>query len=167
MFCFFKNKIGRYDPDDGYSVCGAYQLLTSTDAHDTTTTSDLIWHKQVHLKVSVMAWRLLRNRLPTKDNLVMQHIIPPDASLCVTGCGGVETRHHLFLSFPVFAPLWSLVRSWIGIFSADLLVLHDHFLQFTYSAGGSRARCFFMQLLWLCYIWVVWHERNNKIFKAT
>ncbi|KAK2423985.1 hypothetical protein QL285_034394 [Trifolium repens] len=113
-----------------------------------------------------MAWRLLRNRLPTKGNLVRRHIIPPDASLCVIGYGGVETAHHLFLSCPVFAPLWSLVPSWIGISSAYLLMLHDHFFQFTYSAGGSRARRSFMQLLWLCCIWVIWHERNNRIFKA-
>jgi hypothetical protein len=120
----------------------------------------------VPLKVSVMTWRLLRNRLPTKYNLVRRHIISSDASLCVTGCGGVETAHHLFLSCPVFASLWSLVRSWIGISSADPLVLHDHFLQFTNSAGGSRVCRLFIQLLWLYCIWVVWHERNNRIFKA-
>jgi hypothetical protein len=158
--------VWRYDPNGGYSVRGAYQLLTATDVQDTTTTSYLIWHKQVPLKVLVMTWRLFRNRLPTKDNLVRRHIIPPDAGLYVTGCGGVETAHHLFLSCLVFAPLWSLVRSWIGISSVDPLVLHDHFLQFTYSADGSRARRFFMQMLWLCCIWVVWHERNNRIFKA-
>jgi hypothetical protein len=101
--------VWRYDPDDGYSVRGAYKILTELDAQDTADTSDLIWHKQVPLKVSVMAWRLLRNRLPTKDNLVRRHIIPPDAGMCVTGCGGVETTHHLFLSCPVFSPLWSLV----------------------------------------------------------
>ncbi|GAU18664.1 hypothetical protein TSUD_124970 [Trifolium subterraneum] len=31
--------------------------------------ADLIWHKHVPLKVSIVAWRLLRDRLPTKDNL--------------------------------------------------------------------------------------------------
>ncbi|CAJ2641136.1 unnamed protein product [Trifolium pratense] len=31
---------------------------------------NLIWHSQVSLKVSISAWRLLRDRLPTKDNLV-------------------------------------------------------------------------------------------------
>jgi hypothetical protein len=139
-------------PDGGYSVRGAYKILTALGDLDTTVTSDLIRHQQVLLKVSVMAWRLLRNRLPTKDNLVRRHIIPPDASMCVTGCGGVETVHHLFLSCPGFAPLWSLVRFWVGTSSADPLVLHDNFLQFTYSAGGSRAHRFFMQLLWLCCI---------------
>jgi hypothetical protein len=61
-------------------------------------TSNLIWHKQVPLKVSVIAWRLLRNRFSTKDNLVRRHIIPPDASIC-TGCGGAETAHHFSRRF--------------------------------------------------------------------
>jgi hypothetical protein len=59
-----------------------------------------------------------------------RHIIHPDAGLCVTGCGGVETAHHLFLSCPVFAPLWNLIRSWVGTYSAGPSLLHDHFLQF-------------------------------------
>jgi hypothetical protein len=118
------------------------------------------------LKVSMLAWRLLRNRLLTKDNLVRRHITHHDAGLCVTGCGGVETAYHLFLFCPVFAPLWSLVRSWVGVSSADSLSIHDHFLQFVYSAGGSQERLFFVQLLCLCCIWVVWLERNNIIFKA-
>jgi hypothetical protein len=65
-----------------------------------------------------------------------------------------------------FAPLWSLVQSWVGVSSADPLSIHDQFLPFVYSAGGSRARHFFMQLLWLYCIWVVWHQRNKRIFKA-
>jgi len=28
-----------------------------------------LWHKDVPLKVTLFAWRLFRNRLPTKDNL--------------------------------------------------------------------------------------------------
>jgi hypothetical protein len=85
--------------------------------------TDLIWHKQVPLKVSVLAWRLLYNRLPTRDNLVRRHIIAYDAQLCVIGCGGVKTAHHLFMSCPVLASLWCLVRNWVGISAADLFLI--------------------------------------------
>ncbi|GAU32087.1 hypothetical protein TSUD_152920 [Trifolium subterraneum] len=57
---------------------------------------------EVPLKVSVAAWRLLRNRLPTKDNLVLRHIIPQGAHLCVAGCGAPETAQHLRPSCPPF-----------------------------------------------------------------
>jgi hypothetical protein len=47
--------VWQYDPDGGYSVRGAYKILTTLDGQNTTDTSDLIWHKQVLLKVSVLA----------------------------------------------------------------------------------------------------------------
>jgi hypothetical protein len=123
-------------------------------------------HKHVPLKVSVLAWWLLRNRLPTQDHFVRRHIIAPDSQLCATGCGGEETVHHMFLSCPTVAPLWHLIRGWVGISTADPYLLRDHFVQFVHSAGGTHTRHLFMQLLWLYCIWVVWHEWNNRIFKA-
>jgi hypothetical protein len=58
------------DPRHGYSVRGAYRFLTTAgDLGDRHQTID-IWHQQIPSKVSVFVWRLLRNRLPTKDNLV-------------------------------------------------------------------------------------------------
>jgi len=33
------------------------------------------WHKDVLLNLSLFAWRLFRNRLPTKDNLSRRHNI--------------------------------------------------------------------------------------------
>jgi hypothetical protein len=97
---------------------------------------------------------------------VRRYIIAQDAHFCVTGCGKVETARHLFFICPIFAPLWGLVRRWVGISSADPFLVHDQFVQFIHSTGGSRARRSFLQLLWLCIIWVVWYERNSRIFKA-
>jgi hypothetical protein len=118
------------------SVRGAYNLLTIQDPHGVEAISDLIWQKQVPFKVSVFAWRLIRNRLPIKDNLVICNIISHDSQFCVTGCGGLEIAHHLFHSCIPFAPLWCMVRSWIGISSADSDLLQDHLVQFIHSSGG-------------------------------
>ncbi|MCI64586.1 heat-shock protein, partial [Trifolium medium] len=40
----------RLDPVRGYSVRGAYQLLTSLPFDSLDAAADLIWHKQVPLK---------------------------------------------------------------------------------------------------------------------
>ncbi|PNX58123.1 cysteine-rich receptor-like protein kinase, partial [Trifolium pratense] len=60
----------RTDLEDGYTVRGAYQFLTTQEAVTLDAASGLIWHRQVPLKVSICAWRLLRDRLPTKANLL-------------------------------------------------------------------------------------------------
>ncbi|MCI61632.1 helicase-like protein, partial [Trifolium medium] len=44
------------DPDAGYTVRGAYQLLTSQDSVTLSAAEELIWHSQVPLKVSILAW---------------------------------------------------------------------------------------------------------------
>ncbi|KAK2396184.1 hypothetical protein QL285_057850 [Trifolium repens] len=41
------------DPDRGYSVCGAYQLLTSQQSIVLDVAEDLIRHNQTPLKVSI------------------------------------------------------------------------------------------------------------------
>jgi hypothetical protein len=60
-------------------------------------------------KVSIFAWRLLRDRLPTRVNLAARGILTPEAHMCVSSCGGVESAQHLFLSCNFFGSLWSLV----------------------------------------------------------
>jgi hypothetical protein len=127
----------------------------------------LIWHPQIPLKVSIFAWRLLRNRLPTKANLVARGILPTTAQLCVSGCGEVDSAHHLFLVCGTFGPLSALVRSWIGTPVVEHTSLRDHLVQFTSSAGGSRARRSFMQLIWLACAWAVWTERNHRLFRGS
>ena len=152
------------DPSHGYTVRGAYSLLTSQVPRVDDTALDLVWHKQVPLKVSVFAWRLVRDRLPTKTNLVARRVLSADRSLCVAGCGHPETAQHLFLLCDTFSVLWHMLRVWIGCCGVDANNIFDHFLQFTNVAGGGNARRSFMQLLWLLCAWVVWNERNNRLF---
>jgi hypothetical protein len=141
----------RLDLDRGYSVRGAYQLLTSHPPISLDVIAGFFfWHKQVPLKVFVFAWRLLRDRLPTKTNLANRGIIPLEAQSCVSGCGDMESAQHLFISRNIFGSLWSPVRSWIGMSSVDPQNFPDHFLQFTFSYGGPRARRSFLQLFGSC-----------------
>ncbi|GAU23422.1 hypothetical protein TSUD_331200 [Trifolium subterraneum] len=106
-----------------------------------------------------------RYRLSTKANLVTRGIIPPTTHFCVTGCGAIESAHHLFISCSIFGSLWPLVCSWIDITLEDFI--HDHFVQFMSSASGSRKRRSFLQLIWLACVWVVWTERNHRLFRGS
>jgi hypothetical protein len=155
------------DIDSGYTVRGAYQLLTSQTSASLDDAGKLIWHPQVPLKVSILAWRLLRDRLPTKTNLVARGILSPAAHFCVSGCGEAESAHHLFHSCVTFGSIWALVHSWIDIPMVAYTTLRDHFVQFSFLAGGSRARRSFLQLIWLACVWVVWTERNHRLFRGS
>lgn len=139
-------------PIGGYSVRGVYHLLTSQDSIQNETATDLIWHKQVPLKVSIFAWRLLRDRLPTKSNLLHRGIISADYYVCTTGYGHLETAHHLFLSCSMFGSLWHGVQSWIGISGVDPYSISDHLSQFWWFESLSLISTACMATLGLYYV---------------
>jgi hypothetical protein len=93
--------------------------MTSQDSVTLDAAEDLIWHAPVPLKVSIFAWRLLRDKLPTKANLVSRGILSSATHLCVSGCGEAESAHHLFISCGTFGSIWALVRMWISILVVD------------------------------------------------
>jgi len=92
-------------------------------------------------------------------------VIDTDASLCVSGCGQVEDARNLFLSCTCIGSLWPLVRFWIGFNGVDHQDISDHFIQFTNYTGGLKSRRSFLQLIWLLTAWILWNERNNRLFK--
>jgi len=103
-----------------------------------------IWHKDVPLKVVVFAWRLFRDRLPTKDNLLRRGVITHDSRMCVAGCDFVESSSHLFLHCNIFGSVWHLIYSWIWIlvtnpFSLALVVESER-------SGAQFYRLYGMQL---------------------
>ena len=107
------------DPLAGYTVRGAFRTLTNGAPlnHDVHLFyDDLLWRKDVPLKVLIFACRLFRNRLPTKVNLFRRGIIQYEDQMCVGGCGVQETNEHLFLNCGVFAQLWQLVRNWLHVY---------------------------------------------------
>lgn len=73
------------DPSKGYTVRGVYHLLTTVDQF-------------VHLEVTLFVWRLLRNWIPTKDNLFKRGILQQNSQLYVIVCGVVESVVVLFFS---------------------------------------------------------------------
>jgi hypothetical protein len=76
-------------------------LLAQVEPIARSDYSDIIWNKAASLKVSPLAWCLLRNRIPTKNNLVNK-VSFSLLKLCVGGCGMEENVDHLFLGCDFF-----------------------------------------------------------------
>jgi len=153
------------DPTGGYSVRGAYRILTNRIPSHDAISSNLLWHQDVPLKVSVFAWRLFRNRLPTKVNLFSKGIISHESQLCVGGCGLLETKNHLFLECSFFGTIWQLVRHWLVVHSADSSIIMNHFSQFDNLLGFSKLRISFMLVFLFATSLVIWKEIHDRIFR--
>jgi len=123
----------------------------------------LIWNKEITLKFSLFVWRLLHNRIPTKDNLHGCGILQHHSQFCTNGCGLEKLAGHLFLSCPHFGWIWLLLRQWLGISSLDPLCLSDHSLQYSQIGENSKSLRSVLNLILFSYVWVIWKERNNII----
>ena len=155
------------DPIHGYMARGAYQLLTYRGDMVDMSLIDDVWHKHVSSKVSLLVWRILRNRIPTKDNMVVCDVIPSTDMSCPLGCDSIESVTHLFLHCTLSVDFWALVWNWLGISFVRAGELRHHFTQFTRMAGMPIYSHLFFRVIWFATIWVLWKERNNRIFQNT
>lgn len=80
-----------------YSVKGVYHILIQEEHHVCTSFMKLIWNKATPLKVSLFAWRIMNERISTKDNLVRRKVFCYDSLACPSGCGKEKIINHLFL----------------------------------------------------------------------
>jgi hypothetical protein len=147
-----------------YSVHSAYKLLTFQPPTDSVVSASSLWNKDVPLKVVLFAWRLFRDRLPTKNNLIRRGVITIDAQLCADGCGSEETFDHLFLHCNIFGTIWHYIYRWLNFSYVTPFDVGDHFIQFTALGGLAKTRQSILQVVWFATSWEIWKERNNKIF---
>ncbi|XP_024628642.1 uncharacterized protein [Medicago truncatula] len=107
------------DPSRGYTVREAYRFLTDNGNAGNRTLVEDVWHKSIPTKVSVFVWRLFRNRLPTRDNLVHRRVLLIADSVCVSGdirrhftqfsnLVGLPRATHYFLKVIWFAYVWAI-----------------------------------------------------------
>lgn len=108
----------------------------------------------------MFVWRLLHNRLPTEVNLMQRHVLLQTHTACIS-----ETATHLFLHCDIFGSLWSHVWRWLHLSLVLPADIRQFFIQFTFMAGSPRFTHSFLQIIWFASVWVLWKERNNRVFQ--
>lgn len=71
-----------------------------------------IWSKDIPPSKSLLAWRLMLNKLPTDDNLQSRGCLLP--SICSLCYKNAETCNHLFLECSYATHLWNWLASTIN-----------------------------------------------------
>ena len=153
------------DPIHGYSVRGTYCFLTAIDEQVVVGTNNDVWHKLVPTKVSLFAWRLLKDRISTRSNLVRRQVLQSNDNFCVGECGSFETTNHLFIGCDLFGNVWYLICHWLGFSFVSPGSIKDHYIQFINLAGLPRSSHYYLKVIWLACVWAVWKDSNNRVFK--
>ena len=119
----------------------------------------------VPLKVSIFAWRLGLNHLPSKDNLFKRRVLTEVEQGCSANCGLTEDRDHLFFQCDFYCKIWQLTGSWLGVSIAFHGNLMSHLTQFGGLGEFSTKVKYSLHIIWIAVVWVTWKERNHRIFQ--
>ena len=121
-----------------------------------------LWKLRIPAKTSIFAWRLIRDRLPTKSNLRRRHVEVSDL-MCPFCRNKEEDAVHLFFNCTKTLPLWWESLSWVNTSGAFPLNPRQHFLQYGNGMNGgiicNRWKCW-----WVTLTWSIWQQRNRITF---
>jgi len=121
----------------------------------------ILWLKEVSLKVSLFAWRLLHNRITTKDNLPRPHVLTINDHLCTGRCGCIEDTYHLFVSCVFYDNLWYLIYDWFefSLATSSNLLLH---LRHFFDLGGVSSKLnLTLKIIWLATAYFIFLKKQK------
>ena len=121
-----------------------------------------MWKLRVPSKVTIFAWRLLKDRLPTRGNLKKKRVELQEY-LCPFCRSAEENASHLFFQCSKIIPLWWEVASWVNLVGVFPHQPGHHFIQHFYGVyDGVHAHRW--QSWWLALTYTIWKHRNSIIF---
>ncbi|KAL5129477.1 hypothetical protein HKD37_U058137 [Glycine soja] len=150
-------------PTGMFSTNSAYNCLRSEQSlHQPNSGFRQLWEIKIPPAALSFAWRLLWDRLPSKDNLIIRQIVLQN-DLCPFCQSQVESASHLFFTCYKVMPLWWEFNSWVK----EDRVLHskpmDNFLQHC-SLVGSRNSNRRRKIWWIAATKSIWSLRNDMVF---
>jgi len=154
--------VWKADPSGQYTAKSAYCILWEEEADGNLDGAfKELWKLKIPSKISVFAWRLIRDRLPTRSNLQRRQI-EVDDSRCPFGRSEEENAAHLFFHCTKISPLWSESMSWVNLSGAFPYHPRQHFLYHIHGVKDrKRSR---WKWWWLALTWTIWKQRNDMIF---
>ena len=129
------------EPSGTYSTHSVYNMIWEEIADGSQEECfEELWKIKIPSKIAIFAWRLFRDRLPTRKNLQRRQVQISDMS-CPFCRRVEEDASHLFIHCHKIQPIWWDTMSWLNIKGAFLLNPKHHFLQHSFvQADGIRVK---------------------------
>ena len=154
--------VWRVEANGIFSTKSAYQVIKTKQSYEGRQLGfQQLWEIKIPPRALSFSWRLLWDRLPTKDNLTKRQI-QIDNDLSPFCHSQPKSASHLFFTCAKVLPLWWEFFSWVK----EDRVIHcrpmDNFLQH-YSSAGSKVSNKRWKMWWLALTNSIWKLRNEKI----
>ena len=151
---------------DLFSVKSFFLALSKVSNPILFLLAKFLWSSKAPSKVKALAWLVAHGKVNTNDKLQLRR---PYKSLCPQWCilckGNGEPIDHFFLHCPVTIGLWHKLFNLAGLVWVPPRSFEDMLVIAFKSLGNSLRGKRLWQIACLTLIWMVWQERNNRIFK--
>ena len=159
------NMIWLPEPNGQYTTRSAYSLCMNTSSvNSEDKIFKTIWQLHIPPRAVIFCWRLLKNRLPTKVNLLRRNVFTQATTCSLCDCVQ-EDAAHLFFNCKKTIGLWWESLSWVrGAGPLSINPVH-HFYQFCDGFGTNvnyTTRCGW----WIALTCSIWQHRNQLIFQG-
>jgi len=156
--------VWRKDPTGIFSVKSAYSILANhQDIGEMKGVFSTLWQAKASPKVLLTAWRVLHDRLPTRDNLSRRGV-PVISPLCPFCNQSEESSQHLFLDCAFAQQVWSRCYRWIGVLGVHNNDIRNHMLNSHLIHLSSKQNQVWIGV-WATIIRCIWEQRNLIVFK--
>jgi len=128
----------KVDSSSVYSTKSAYRLLLTTNSQlPEANIYKTIWNLNIPPRAVIFSWRLLKDRLPTRYNLLRRNVSISD-QVCPL-CGYYqEEAGHLFFNSKLTSGLWWESLRWSRIIGPLAAKPTAHFAQFCDDFGDGK-----------------------------
>jgi hypothetical protein len=156
-----------------FSVKSAYIDLLNrsvmTNLEDSIVHSlKLMWKNNVPSKISIFGWRLLLEKLPTREALFDKGIIINSTDKNCAFCSNHgESIAHVFIHCNLSTNVWRRIFIWMGLNFNNSNSVQEHFLIFgdLIKSKATKVNIKHCHTNWLATMWCLWRARNNIVFR--
>jgi hypothetical protein len=129
---------------------------------------ELMWKNNVPSKISIFGWRLLLEKLPTREALFDKGIIINNNEKCCVFCSNNdESIFHVFIQCNFTTTVWHKILNWMGLNFFNSISVQQHFISFEelIKSKANKVTKRYRHIIWLATTWCIWRWRNNIIFR--
>ena len=113
-----------------FFVKSAYQVLELFIPSERSQSMEMLWEIKVVPNALMLAWKVLKGKIPTRVNLHRRGIVLP-SSMCPLCNQEEETVNRLFVECKVAYKVCVMVSKWVGVQVVYSNDMKHHLLQFT------------------------------------
>ncbi|KAJ0587940.1 putative reverse transcriptase zinc-binding domain-containing protein [Helianthus annuus] len=123
----------------------------------------LTWSHWIPKKVNCFLWRVVQDRIPTREALLTRRVSLP-SSTCALCNDTIQSVDHLLVTCDFAQHVWCLIFQWLNITIPRYTLSVVQLLELIKAHKTNKATKRAIETVMAAACWNIWRTRNNLIF---